>query len=302
MARRRAVALVTYDGRPDLSRSDQMLIEPLRERGISAIAAVWNDPSVEWRRFDAVILRSCWDYHRHADQFRDWIRRMDESGIRLLNSAKAIEWNMTKTYIASLANSGVRTIPTLWASHSLNLEAALAKTGWDPVVLKPSIGASAEGIRLVAASDAASAQRVLNELSTRGTVMIQPVVPEIADGELSLVFFQERFAYAVRKRPPLGSIFVNSGHGGKHELAGVSSQLIEEASQILETARRFAGPEPFLYARVDGVEVDSHLVLMELELIEPGLFLDMAPSRAVERFADSIVRLATQDHPVRPPA
>ena len=284
------LALVTYAGRPDLSESDRLLVNPLARQGVRAVPAIWNDAAVDWEQFDAVALRSCWDYHERPDEFRDWVNRLSGSGVLLINRPRTVIWNMEKTYLRDLASAGVPAVPTVWADSHTSLESTLSRQGWERAVIKPAIGASATGISLVSAAEARQEQHRLDELVARGTAMIQPVVGEIRDGELSLVFFDDQFAYAIRKTPADGSIFVNAAYAGSYAQTEVASDIIERAESVLRAAKQFVGPEAFPYARVDGVLVGSEFVLMELELIEPGLFLDVVPGDAADRFAESIAR------------
>lgn len=288
------VALVTYHDLPDLSRSDQLLLEPLLQAGIQPVALSWDEPAVDWERFGAVVLRSCWDYHKRPEAFRQWVIRLREQKVRLYNPPQAVLWNMEKHYLRALNQQGIRTIPTVWLSQgeSHSLADILDTHGWATAVLKPTIGASADGIALVTLENATQHQPLLTSLLAAHHVMVQPVVEAIRDGELSLVFFDGVFSYAIRKMPGSGSIFVNSAYGGSRMIADVSEQVIETAQSILETARRLTGDQPLLYARVDGVMVNGEFVLMELELIEPGLLMDVAPPHAAQHFARVIAAVA----------
>jgi hypothetical protein len=132
-------------------------------------------------------------------------------------------------------------------------------------------------------------------LLAMGDVMLQPVVEEIREGELSLVFFRNDFSYAIRKMPGSGTIFINSAYGGSRIAVDVPQQVVQTAQSILETAMRFTGNQPYLYARVDGVMVGGEFVLMELELIEPGLLMDIAPNHAARHFARVIAESVRKD-------
>ena len=290
----RSVALITYSNRPELSPSDQTLLNPLKQRGIQPVPAIWNDTTIDWQQFDALILRSCWDYYKHADAFRQWLTLLQDLNVPLYNAQKTVLWNMDKTYLRDLAQAGVRTIPTIRAETAINLSETMESQGWNRIVLKPSMGASGYGIQLVSASDAHEKQPVFESLLQEGMVMIQPVVEEIKNGELSLIFFQDEFHYAIRKIPGEGTIFVNSAYGGSYMTTEVDDATVKVAESILNIAHELTGQDCFLYTRVDGILVDNEFVLMELELIEPGLFMDIASSDASERFADAIATVISQ--------
>lgn len=292
----KSVALVTYSGRPELSDSDQTLLNPLRQRGIQAIPAIWNDATIEWKRFDAVVLRSCWDYYKHAEAFRQWLARLQDLDVSLYNTPRTILWNMEKTYLRDLAQHAIRTIPTIWAdtTEELNLGETLRTQDWDRAVLKPAMGASGYGIHEVSLAVVHEKQSLLESMLQEGLVMIQPVIEEIQQGELSLIFIQDAFHYAVRKTPGAGTIFVNSAYGGTYQETTVEEGTIRTAQSVLNIAQDLTKQGSFLYARVDGILVDTDFVLMELELIEPGLFMDVVSPRAYDQFADAIVSVLDQ--------
>lgn len=283
----KSVALVTYEKRPELSPSDQTLLDPLKQRGIQAVPAIWNDPTMNWQQFDAVVVRSCWDYYKYADQFRQWLRRLQDLEVPLYNAPKTILWNMEKTYLLDLQKRGVRIIPTIWAETAIDLSETMASHDWDSIVLKPALGASGYGIQVVSAADVHEKQAVFEAMLQASRVLIQPVIEEIQNGELSLVFFQNEFHYAIRKTPGAGTIFVNSAYDGSYTITQVDDVTIDIARSILKIAHELTEQGSFLYTRVDGIMVNDTFVLMELELIEPGLFMDIAPN-ASERFADAI--------------
>jgi len=283
----KTVALVTYQAHPELSTSDQRLVVPLQECGLQAAAAPWDDPTIDWAVFDAVVLRSCWDYHTRPQEFRQWIERLKQDGVPLHNSADAVLWNMEKTYLRTLSEQGIKTIPTIWATQDepLLLAEVLQKQGWSQAVLKPTIGASADGIQIVTAETTAQRQNSFEALLALGTVMIQPVIEAIREGELSLIFFGQTLSHVILKRPGPGTIFVNSAYGGSYGAVEVAPSVVDTARHILDVALNLTHDTGFLYARVDGVLVGGEFVLMELELIEPGLFLDEA---SAQRFASAI--------------
>src|SRR5688572_2893507 len=109
----RQVALATYERAPSLATDDRPLVPALATLDIEARAAVWSDPSMDWATFDAVVLRSCWDYHLRVGEFRAWLARLESIGVRILNDADLVRWNSDKRYLIDLARRGVTTIPTM---------------------------------------------------------------------------------------------------------------------------------------------------------------------------------------------
>lgn len=291
------VALVTDSVSPGLSASDQTLVAPLRERGINAVAVPWESREVDWRSFDLIVLRSCWNYHRHVDAFYDWIDQLETGGVRLWNPAQVVRWNLDKRYLRDLADAHVPVVPTVWldAGQPAQLADILEAQGWQRAVIKPRVSASAHGIWQTDQDSAAQQQPDLERMLATAGAMIQPLMPQIAQGEWSLVFFAGNFSHAVLKRPGAGNIFVQKRLGGTSALYPAPLALIEQATVLLRAAadRLLPTGETLLYARVDGPDVDGQLVLMELELVEPGLFLDLAGPEAAARFAQAVAaRLA----------
>jgi len=291
------IALVTDSDGPNLSSSDQTLLAPLRARGIGALAVPWRAPHVDWRAFDLVVLRSCWNYHRHLAGFRAWIDHLAAAGVRVCNPPAVVRWNLDKAYLRDLADAGVPIIPTVWldAGAPAQLAAILDTQGWGRAVVKPRVSASAHGIWHVDRVQATERQPDLERMLATTGALIQPLMPQIAAGEWSLVFFDGAFSHAALKVPAAGDIFVQQRLGGTTSLRQAPAHLVAQAAAIVEAATRQLLPtgHALLYARVDGIEVHGRLLLMELELIEPGLFLDLAAPEASARFAAAIAaRLA----------
>jgi glutathione synthase/RimK-type ligase-like ATP-grasp enzyme len=267
----------------NLTEDDQALIRPLADRGIEASAGVWSDASFPWRSADAVLIRSCWDYHRRTREFLEWIKSLEKVDVRVWNSPNVIRWNTDKAYLRDLEAKGVPVIPTLWPDRSVQLRETLQHLGWQKAVIKPRISASAYLTRVTSTEDANEAQPLFEDLLRGPGVMVQQfMVNVLTQGEWSLMFFGGEYSHGVIKTPKAGDFRVQHDHGGSERNAEPPAYVIEAAARAVQ-----AVDTPPLYARVDGVESNGQLLLMELELIEPALFLKSAPG-AAETFADSI--------------
>ena len=250
---RASIALATSEKWPALSPDDAQLAPQLNTLGFDATPVIWSDPSIDWRRFDLVILRSCWDYHLRSAEFAAWIDRLEGSRVRMFNPPQVVRWNTHKSYLLDLASKGIR-IPKTQIARD--------------VIVKPAISASAHQTHFM-----------------RGDVIVQEFVREIVDdGEWSLVFFDRRFSHAAKKKPAAGDFRVQEELGGSSTPMKASRQLIEEAQRIVDKVEG-----DLLYARVDVVEREAGVTLMELELIEPWLFL-LGEDGATRRFAEAIAR------------
>jgi glutathione synthase/RimK-type ligase-like ATP-grasp enzyme len=280
------IAFVTSAAHPDLTPDDQLAVAQLEKRGARVTGAIWNDPSVDWMRFDSIIVRSTWDYHHRAAEFRSWIDARGAAGSPMWNPPAVLRWNMEKTYLRDLENAGVPIVPTEWLLKGTkpDLGELLAERGWLDAVVKPVISAAATRTWRVSHAAALDVATQLTELLGAGDVMVQPFVPEIQTrGEWSLMFIDGDFSHAVRKMPTEGDFRVQTGFGGRSITDHPDAQVIRAAQRVLDVA-----PSPWLYARVDGIETDAGFVLLELEMLEPSLFFAHTESGA-ERFAEAII-------------
>jgi len=256
---------------------------------VTVIPAAWDDASVDWSIFDAIVIRSTWNYFDKPTEFTAWLQHIESAGLPLLNPLKVIRWNMVKTYLRQMEAEGLRIVPTAWVEQHTapDLAQIVAERGWGDVLIKSTISGGAKGIHQVPAGQAAAHQSVLAEMAQACPIMIQPVLPEIRDGEISVLFAGGVFAHSVRKFPADGNIFVQRTHGGYEVPYQPSAALIAEAAGVIEVARRLSGEQTIVYARVDGVLINGHFTLMELEVLEPALFVDYAPA-AADQFAAAI--------------
>jgi glutathione synthase/RimK-type ligase-like ATP-grasp enzyme len=281
------VALATYAGAPDLAPDDRLLAAALERLGVRAAPAVWSNPAIDWRLFDAVVIRSCWDYHRRHGEFVSWLDDLDASRCRVWNPTAMVRWNSHKRYLADLADRGIATVPTRLVERDSSVSAAdvAREEGWARFVVKPAVSASAHETRAFATPLAAHDESVIQRVVTSGDVLVQPFVDEITtDGELSLLFFDGEFSHAAIKRTRDGDFRVQSEHGGTVAPVDVAPAIVAAARESLDVL-----DEVPLYARADGIGDGESFRLMELELIEPNVFLAASPGSA-DRFARAIVR------------
>jgi glutathione synthase/RimK-type ligase-like ATP-grasp enzyme len=303
---RPVVALATSVDWPQLPPDDGGIAPTLGQLGIDAETAVWTDRSVDWSRFDAIVIRSCWDYHEDLAAWLAWLDRLDAAGVaeRTHNLPPLLRWNARKTYLTQLAAHGIATVPTVWLDDAAlasvvdvraALRAAAGRAG--ELVAKPAVSAGARGtVRLrLADLDGDSTGRQLEDAlpswRLRGPVLVQPFLDEIVDpGEWSLLFFDGGFSHAVLKRPAGGDFRVQPQHGGRTEGREPPPAVRAAADEVLRVALPLAtvAARPPLYARVDLVVVAGAPLLMELEVIEPALFLRHAGGAAAERLARAI--------------
>ena len=281
------VALATFRGLPGLDPDDHPLRDALARRGHQVTAAVWDDPKVDWKTFDVVVLRSTWDYFHRRDDFLAWALWVS-AATRLLNPLALVRWNTHKSYLLELRTRGASVIPTeiAAAGSRLDVAARMAANGWTRAVVKPAVGADSFGTILASPETLAAAQAHAEALLRERDVMLQPYLRSVEEpGERCLVHIDGAYSHAVRKR----SLFLGGRHAGPEGIA-----VEADADERAEAARvlQLAGAADALYARVDLARDDAgRPCLLELELAEPTLFLAVAP-RAAEALAEAIERRA----------
>ena len=278
------VGLVTYGKFPDLTDDDRPLLRALAALGVDAAPVVWDKPGAHWVGFDTLVMRSAWNYHTKPREFTGWLTMLDQRRIALWNPVPVVRWNMHKRYLRELEAAGVLVPPTEWVARgdARLLRTVLQERGWDDAIVKPAISASATDTWRTT-GDVVADDRRFAELSGRRDVLVQPMIREVATtGEWSLLYIDGGFSHAMRKRPRAGDFRVQAEHGGTAQPATAPGELVAAGLRIVRQI-----PGDWVYARVDGVETPQGFMLMELELIEPVLFLAECPG-SVARLAAAI--------------
>jgi hypothetical protein len=292
------IALVTYDPRPEPSRDRDLpvLLAALRAAGAEADAVFWDDAGVDWAAHDLALIRSTWDYSWRAGEFVAWAERCGKV-TRLANPAEVVRWNADKRYLGDLAEAGVPVVPTRYLAPG---DAPDLPDDHEYVV-KPTSGAGARYAARYTPDDHDTAVRHLARMHEEGlTAMVQPYLTGIdVSGERALQFFGGRFLHASRKGAVLapGTAYDDDkvAHPGLEPWTPTSAELAVAERALAAVPD---GPE-LLYARVDLVDgadgadrEGGEPWVMELELVEPNLFLDLhAGSVAVVR--EAILAAAT---------
>lgn len=279
------IAFVTSSALPDLTADDRLAVAALSHLGLDAVPAIWDDTAVDWPRFAAVVVRSPWDYFLRPAEFARWLDRLEALRAPVWNPVPLLRWNMDKRYLRGLERAGVRCVPTHWTEGARGdgLREILHRNGWAQAVVKPVVSGGAHETWLVSAAAVDSGVEArFHDLAARGA-MVQPLVEEIrTEGEWSLLFFDGEYSHAVLKRPAAGDFRVQEAHGGRGVPAAPEPALVGAARAVLARVE-----QPWLYARVDICRHAGAWTLMELEMLEPSLFLD-ADAEAPSRFARAI--------------
>lgn len=246
---------MTFDDHDDVDDERDLVLSAWRECGLDGRAERWDDPTVDWSAYDAVVVRSVWDYVGRREEFLTWARGV-ESVTRLLNPFAVLETNTDKTYLRDL---GVPVVPTHWSAADL--------PDWPEYVVKPAISAGArDTTRTTDKNKAAELAAALEAAGRRP--MVQPYLDMVeSEGETSLLYFNRRLSHAVRRTPMLAP--ETDSDNARAELRTPAPDQVELAEKVLA-----AIPHALLYARIDLVRLpDGTPVVIELELTEPYLFL-----------------------------
>jgi hypothetical protein len=293
------IALVTCAELPQLDSDARRLIAPLAARGIAATPTVWDDPNVDWARFDLAVIRSCWDYARRRVEFINWAASVP----RLVNPPAVLAWNTHKRYLNDLSARGIATVETTWLPPGQHW--SLPDGGeW---VIKPAVslaGLDSGRYRLHDPDERLLAADHVRRLHADDrVVMMQPYMRTVdEEDETALVYFGGVFSHAMRKAAVLTGPDIGIDRRFQPQ-GGLTLRPHQPTPNELAAADRALAAVPcrrdeLLYARVDLVtDHDGRCVLMELELTEPQLYLGRVPV-AADRMAAVIERRASSTRAV----
>lgn len=283
MSAARLCAFLTTDNLGGFVYDDELARAPLLALGWEVRYAPWRQPPQAWDEFDAVIIRTPWDYQRYPDEFLATLVAIEARGVPLANSLRLARWNIRKSYLTELAAHGALIPPTLWRP-------SLADGGWpelfdaletDEIVLKPLISASAHDTYRLRPAAAATQWEMLQRVFNDRPLLAQAFQSNIVtEGEYSLIYLGHAFSHALLKTPRAGDFRSQEEYGSRLQRVTPEDALLDLGRRALATL-----PEPTLYARLDAVRLATgDFAVMELELIEPALYFRMEPASA-DRFA-----------------
>jgi hypothetical protein len=280
-------AFLTLDDPTGHTIDDALAIPPLLRLGWSVDSVPWRRRGEDWSSYDAVVIRSTWDYARDPDAFVAVLAEITRSGASLFNPLDLVTWNLRKTYLLDLANRGVPTVPTVWRErlHRGELHDLLGEVGASEMVVKPVVGAGGHGAFHVSASTGAREVAEIEAYFAGQALMAQPFLRAILmEGEFSLFYFNGEHSHSTLKTPNRGEFRVQEEHGGSSVAVHAEPALLAAGDGALRTL----GDAP-LYARADFVRANGadDFLLIELELIEPSMYLRM-DAGAPERFARAL--------------
>ncbi len=291
----KTVAFLVMDDMRDFVTDFDLSIEPLRALGWNVETVPWRS-GPDWSRFDAVYLCTPWDYPQYADEFGQVLETIDKSDAALCNVLSTVRWNLDKSYLRDVEARGDRIVPSTWYTHFSRDEVAgfFKDHRTHTVVLKPNVGGNAVDTFVLRDPVPADTLAELETLFDNRRFVVQPYIESITtEGEYSLFYMNGRYSHAIGKVPADGDFRVQEEHGAE-------IRPIEPPAGLREIAERvFSHIKPLpVYGRGDWVRgPDGEFLLMELELIEPSLYLRTdagAPARFARAFDEWFQVLASE--------
>jgi hypothetical protein len=283
------VALATAARLPSGMADTPALSAALAENEVTVQVRAWDDTEADWQRFALVVPHCTWDYLERQQEFRRWLQVCDQRGA-LPNPLWLLDWSLDKAYLLELAAQGIAVPPTARFERGDRIHPAWLRErfGRTPLVVKPSVGGGGHRVwRCAGPEDAADAART--QLPTE-SVLIQAFQPAVTtDGEYSAVFVEGHLSHVIRKRPKDGDFRVHRRYGATRETVDVQPWMAAYGRRVLSAVLSVP-----LYARVDFLlPRPGDPVLMELELLEPDLYLRECPGADI-RFAAALAARARQ--------
>ena len=283
------IAYITYSGigkylpANNFNEIEDML-PLLQSKGFDITAAIWDDPTVDWTKYNVALLKTPWDYHFKYEEFKNWLNKIEAIGIKLLNDFNMVRWNMDKHYLKEISSAGFDVIPSFFIDKGWNGELLLFFNALqtEQLIIKPCVSAGSKNTIILHKDNCLREKSVVSSLVAESDYIIQPLMPQIQDGEWSFIFFNGRYSHTIIKKPKAGDFRVQQHFGGTIIPVHPKQKYVDRAADYL---RHFA--KNAFYARVDGLMVKDEFVLMELELIEPFLYLSYGKN-AVEYYCNAL--------------
>lgn len=265
---------------------------PMEELGWQVEAVPWRSETPDWNHFDAVYIGVPWDYPEDPEHFLSVLDSIDRSSALLVNDLALVHWGLPKTYLRDLEKNGAAIVPSIWYDDMKAeiLDEAFAAHGCDKIIVKPVVSTNATDTILLDREQATSRMDELRARFHNRPFVVQPFIENIqTEGEFSLFYFSRRFSHAIRKIPKSADFRVQEEYGADIVSVEPEAELLRTADSVMQ----LVDPTP-AYARADFVRgPDGRFLVMELELIEPSMYLRMDPG-APQRFATAFDDYVTE--------
>ena len=290
----RHCAYLTMENAEGWTIDAEMAFPPMMSMGWTIDPLPWRTDDVDWDRYDAVYIGTPWDYPDDPDYFVRMLEAIDRSSAVLVNDLALVQWTMPKTYLRDLEEKGAPIVRSIW-SDDLGIDQlhdSFDIFGADRLIVKPVISTNATDTYLLERDTIRVLGTKLQRVFANRPHVVQPFIENIqSEGEFSLFYFNQQFSHAIQKIPKRGDFRVQEEFGAEITAVEPDTELRKTADQVVQSI------EPFpVYARADFVRgPDGRFLLMELELIEPSLYLRMdpeAPWRFAEAFHDYVINMS----------
>lgn len=262
--------------------------DAMRAQGWEVDTVAWRDPQTDWSAYDAVYLCTAWDYPHYLDEFAAVLQNIERSSATLVNELSLVQWTLRKTYLRDLESRGADIVPSLWRID-IDVEEIpswFETHGSNTVVIKPEVGTNAHDTFVLQNPLDAETRSLLATAFLQRAFFVQPFIENIqSEGEFSLFYFGGEYSHAILKRPTVGDFRSQEEHGAQITSVQPCEKLLAAGTKVVS----LVDPQP-VYVRADFVRgADNRFLLMELELIEPSLYLRM-DNAAAARFAAAFTK------------
>lgn len=277
--------ILTMDNASGFEVYDELLNEPLLALNWKTHTISWEDKQVDWNDYDAVIIRSPWNYQDYPQAFLSTLEAIENSTAHLENSIDIVKWNIDKIYLKSLESQGVNIVDTLWESDLTEQKVAdfFGQLTTQQFVIKPRISAGADNTFWLTQQNYTDYLPELINIFSHSSFMVQPFMESVInEGEFSLFYFNGTLSHTILKTPKNNDFRVQEEHGGLLTTVSPEPELVEQAEKALHAIETLHNMP--LYARLDFVRNNHSFSLMEAELIEPSLYFNM-DDKSASRFA-----------------
>lgn len=286
-------AFLTMDNTAGWSIDSDLSFEPMHALGWSIDMIPWRSNAIDWEQYDAVYICTPWDYPDDPDRFLALLESIDGSSAVLVNDIALVRWTMSKTYLRDLESRGAAIVPSLWCDQFDReaLPGLFDAHQSNRIIVKPVVSTNAHNTFLLERTVPSEVVEELERVFAARPFVVQPFIENVqTEGEFSLFYFCNEFSHAILKTPKDEDFRVQEEHGARILSAEPENALLQTATDVL----RLVEPMP-VYARCDFLRgPDGRFLLMELEVIEPSLYLrmdDEAPVRFARAFDAYVARM-----------
>lgn len=283
MRRMKRCAYLVMDDPGDFVTDYDLSFDAMADLGWQVDCISWRNPSHDWSQYDAVYICTPWDYPDDAALFMRVLEAIEVSRAHLINPISLVRWSLAKTYLRDLAERGGAVVPSLWFDEfeAGSVAGWFDELGSNRIIIKPAVGTNSQHQVILRQPVGREQLAELARVYRDRPFFVQPFIRNVqSEGEYSLFFFSGEYSHAILKTPEQGDFRSQEEHGAEIRSVTATPRQIAAAEDLLALVE----PQP-TYVRVDLVRDDEdNFLLMELELIEPSLYLRTDPG-AAGRFA-----------------